>query len=249
MEGLMKGKRGLVMGVANDHSIAWGIARKLAEQGAELAFSYQGEAFGRRVKPLADQVGAKLVVSCDVEDSASVAATFKTLEEAWGGLDFIVHAIGFSDKNELKGLYADTSRENFIRTMVISCYSFTEVARHAAALIDLELPGGCVDPEDATPLLASRRELREETGYDSDEADYLGRFAANPALQTNYVHVTLLRNAVRIGEPAPEAGEEVAVELMSVEAVGRAAVSGAMANAMHIAAVFLVMGRLGKLQF
>ena len=121
--------------------------------------------------------------------------------------------------------------------------------RHAAALIDLDLPGGCVDPEDATPLLASRRELREETGYDSDEADYLGRFAANPALQTNYVHVTLLRNAVRIGEPAPEAGEEVAVELLSVEAVGRAAVSGAMANAMHIAAVFLVMGRLGKLQF
>jgi enoyl-[acyl-carrier protein] reductase I len=135
MDGLMQGKRGLVMGVANDHSIAWGIARKLAEHGADLAFTYQGEAFGRRVKPLAEQVGASLVLPCDVEDSASVAATFDALKENWGKLDFVVHAIGFSDKNELKGLYADTSRENFIRTMVISCYSFTEVARHAAALM------------------------------------------------------------------------------------------------------------------
>ena len=104
MNGLMKGKRGLVMGVANDHSIAWGIAQKLAEQGADLAFTYQGEAFGRRVKPLAEQLGAKLVVPCDVEDSASVAATFDELEKAWGGLDFVVHAIGFSDKNELRAL-------------------------------------------------------------------------------------------------------------------------------------------------
>ncbi len=135
MQDLMKGRRGLVMGVANDHSIAWGIARELAGQGAELAFTYQGEAFGRRVKPLAEQVGASLVVPCDVEDSASVAATFEALEKAWGGLDFIVHAIGFSDKNELKGAYADTTRENFVRTMVISCYSFTEVARHAARLM------------------------------------------------------------------------------------------------------------------
>jgi enoyl-[acyl-carrier protein] reductase I len=135
MDGLMRGKRGLIMGVANDHSIAWGIAQKLAGQGATLAFTYQGEAFGRRVKPLAEKIGAPLVVPCDVEDSASVASTFATLKEAWDGLDFIVHAIGFSDKNELKGLYADTSRENFIRTMVISCYSFTEVARYAAALM------------------------------------------------------------------------------------------------------------------
>jgi len=135
MDGLMKGKRGLIMGVANDHSIAWGIASKLAGQGAELAFTYQGEAFGKRVKPLAEKIGAKLIVPCDVEDSASVAATFDTLKEEWGGLDFIVHAIGFSDKNELKGLYADTTRDNFVRTMVISCYSFTEVARHAAALM------------------------------------------------------------------------------------------------------------------
>lgn len=135
MSGLMQGKRGLVMGVANDHSIAWGIARKLSQEGAEIAFTYQGEAFGRRVKPLADSLGSKLVLSCDVEDSASVAATFETLRGEWGGLDFVVHAIGFSDKNELKGRYADTSRENFIRTMVISCYSFTEVARHAAELM------------------------------------------------------------------------------------------------------------------
>ncbi|MET3792999.1 enoyl-[acyl-carrier protein] reductase I [Aquamicrobium terrae] len=132
----MKGKRGLVMGVANDHSIAWGIARQLAAQGAELAFTYQGEAFGRRVKPLAEQVGASLLIPCDVEDSASVTATFDTLKDEWGGLDFVVHAIGFSDKNELKGLYADTTRDNFVRTMVISCYSFTEVARNAAALMN-----------------------------------------------------------------------------------------------------------------
>jgi len=135
MDGLMKGKRGLVMGVANDHSIAWGIAAKLAEHSAELAFTYQGEAFGRRVKPLAEKVGASLVLPCDVEDSASVKSVFDTLGTEWGGLDFVVHAIGFSDKSELKGLYADTSRENFIRTMVISCYSFTEVARNAAALM------------------------------------------------------------------------------------------------------------------
>jgi len=132
---LMRGKRGLIMGVANDHSIAWGIAQKLAENGAELAFTYQGEAFGRRVKPLAEKIGARLVLSCDVEDSASVAATFATIGAEWGSLDFFVHAIGFSDKNELKGLYADTTRDNFVRTMVISCYSFTEAARHAAALM------------------------------------------------------------------------------------------------------------------
>jgi len=131
----MKGKRGLIMGVANDHSIAWGIAKKLAAHGAELAFTYQGEAFGRRVKPLADQVGAKLLLPCDVEDSASIDAVFSTLKEEWGSLDFLVHAIGFSDRNELKGLYANTTRENFIRTMVISCYSFTEVSRKAAELM------------------------------------------------------------------------------------------------------------------
>lgn len=132
----MQGKRGLIMGVANDHSIAWGIAKRLHEHGAELAFTYQGEAFGRRVKPLAEQVGSSLLMPCDVEDIASVDQVFDTLRSEWGSLDFVVHAIGFSDRNELKGLYADTSRENFIRTMVISCFSFTEVARRAAALME-----------------------------------------------------------------------------------------------------------------
>ena len=135
MDGLMKGKRGLIMGVANDHSIAWGIAKKLADHGAELAFTYQGEAFGRRVKPLAESVGAKLLLPCDVEDIDSVDEVFGTLEKEWGKLDFIVHAIGFSDKSELKGLYADTTRANFSRTMVISCFSFTELAKRAAGLM------------------------------------------------------------------------------------------------------------------
>lgn len=135
MSGLMKGKRGLVMGVANDHSIAWGIARALAEQGAELAFTYQGEAFGRRVKPLADSVGAKLLVPCDVEDISTVDAVFDTLKAEWGSIDFLVHAIAFSDKTELRGRYADTTRENFQRTMLISCFSFTEIAKRAASIM------------------------------------------------------------------------------------------------------------------
>src|SRR3979411_2908589 len=129
MQNLMKGKRGLIMGVANDHSIAWGIAKAGAAQGAELAFTYQGEALGKRVKPLAAQLGVPLVLPCDVEDIASVDAVFETLRAEWGHLDFLVHAIGFSDKNELKGRYAGTTRENFSRTMVVSCFSFTEVAR------------------------------------------------------------------------------------------------------------------------
>jgi enoyl-[acyl-carrier protein] reductase I len=132
---LMTGKRGLVMGVANDHSIAWGIARTLAAHGAELAFTYQGDALGRRVKPLAESVGSKLVVPCDVEDVASVDNVFAVVGETWRSIDFLVHAIAYSDKNELKGRYADTTRANFVRTMVISCFSFTEVARRAAALM------------------------------------------------------------------------------------------------------------------
>lgn len=135
MSGIMAGKRGLVMGVANDHSIAWGIAKKLAEHGAELAFTYQGEAFGKRLRPLAATVGSDVVLPCDVEDIASVDAVFAALKEKWGTIDFLVHSIGFSDKNELKGRYADTSRENFSRTMVISCFSFTEVAKRAAAMM------------------------------------------------------------------------------------------------------------------
>ena len=132
---LMAGKRGLVMGVANDHSIAWGIARALAAEGATLAFTYQGDALGRRVRPLAQSVGSALVLPCDVEDIASVDAVFSELGRHWGSLDFVVHAIAFSDKSELKGRYADTSRENFVRTMVISCFSFTELAKRAAALM------------------------------------------------------------------------------------------------------------------
>ena len=135
MQDLMKGKRGLIMGVANDHSIAWGIAKTLHAQGAELAFTYQGEALGKRVKPLAQSLAADTVLPCDVEDIASVDTVFTALREKWGGLDFVVHAIAFSDKNELKGRYADTTRENFSRTMLISCFSFTEIARRAAELM------------------------------------------------------------------------------------------------------------------
>jgi len=136
MSDLMKGKRGLIMGVANDHSIAWGIARKLAEQGAELAFTHQGPSFRKRVQPLAQSVGSDLLYDCDVEDAASVDAVFDGLKSEWGKMDFLVHAIGFSDRSELKGMYADTSRENFSRTMVISCFSFTEVSRRAAQMMN-----------------------------------------------------------------------------------------------------------------
>jgi enoyl-[acyl-carrier protein] reductase I len=132
---LMEGRRGLVMGVANDHSIAWGIAKILAQHGADLAFTYQGEALGKRVTPLAEAVGSDLVLPCDVEDIESVDAVFASLRKRWDRLDFLVHAIGFSDKRELKGRYADTSRANFSRTMVISCFSFTEVARRAADMM------------------------------------------------------------------------------------------------------------------
>ncbi len=135
MSGIMQGKRGLIMGVANNHSIAWGIAKAVAAEGAEVAFTYQGEALGKRVRPLAAELGSDFVVPCDVEDIASVDAMFDALRERWGTIDFLVHAIGFSDKNELKGLYADTTRENFSRTMVISCFSFTEIAKRAAALM------------------------------------------------------------------------------------------------------------------
>jgi len=135
MPGLMHGKRGLVMGVANDHSIAWGIAKTLAAHDAQFAFTYQGEALGKRVKPLAASVNADLVIPCDVEDIASVDTVFGELGRSWGALDFLVHAIAFSDKTQLTGRYADTTRDNFLRTMLISCFSFTEVARRAAAMM------------------------------------------------------------------------------------------------------------------
>ncbi|WAP71276.1 enoyl-ACP reductase FabI [Jiella pelagia] len=136
MGDLMRGKRGLVMGVANHNSIAWGAAKALAAHGAEVALTYQGDAFGRRVKPLAEEIGSKLVIPCDVEDTDSLDAVFKTLKDEWGSIDFVLHAIAFSDKSELKGLYANTTRENFTRTMLISCFSFTEVARRAAEIME-----------------------------------------------------------------------------------------------------------------
>lgn len=134
-KGLMAGKRGLIMGVANSRSIAWGIAQACARHGAELAFTYQGDAIKKRVEPLAADIGAKLVVPCDVTDMASIDATFAAIEKAWGKLDFVVHAIAFSDKDELTGRYVDTSADNFTKTMFISCYSFTAIAQRAEKLM------------------------------------------------------------------------------------------------------------------
>jgi enoyl-[acyl-carrier protein] reductase I len=139
--GLMKGRRGLIMGVANDHSIAWGIARSLAQSGASLAFTYQGDAQARRLKPLAESVGSGLVLPCDVENENDLDMVFGTIKEEWRGLDFVVHSLAHSDKNELKGRYVETSKANFIRTLTISCYSFTDVARRASLLMSREMGG------------------------------------------------------------------------------------------------------------
>ncbi|HCK18602.1 MAG TPA: NADH-specific enoyl-ACP reductase, partial [Thalassospira sp.] len=135
ISGLMAGKRGLIMGVANDKSIAWGIARAAAAAGAEVAFTFQGEALEKRVRPLAESVGSNIVLPCDVTDAASMDAVFETLKEKWGKLDFVVHAIGFSDKSELRGRYVDTSPENFALSMNISVYSFTAIAQRAEKLM------------------------------------------------------------------------------------------------------------------
>lgn len=135
MADLMKGKRGLIMGVANERSIAWGIAKTMAAEGAELAFTYQGEAFGKRVAPLAQSVGSDVMVDVDVTDAVSLDAAFAALKDSWGTLDFVVHAIAFSDKNELTGRFIDTSRENFQNSLNISCYSLIDVARRAAPLM------------------------------------------------------------------------------------------------------------------
>jgi enoyl-[acyl-carrier protein] reductase I len=134
-KGLMAGKRGLIMGVANNRSIAWGIAKACADQGAELAFTYQGDALKKRVEPLAAEINSKIVVPCDVTDMASMDATFETIKREWGSLDFVVHAIAFADKDELTGRYVDTSAENFTKSMFISCYSFTAVAQRAEKLM------------------------------------------------------------------------------------------------------------------
>lgn len=132
---LMKGKRGLIMGVANDKSLAWGITEHLAAQGAEIAFTYQGEALEKRVRPLAQSIGSDTLLECDVTDHASIDAVFETLEKKWGSLDFVVHAIAYADKNELKGKYVDTTLPNFLNSMNISCYSFTAVAKRAYPLM------------------------------------------------------------------------------------------------------------------
>ena len=131
----MTGKRGIVMGVANNHSIAWGIARQLHAEGAEIGLTYQNDQFGRRVRPLAAEIDAAFLERCDVEDLSTVDNLFEAAAKHWGEIDFLVHAVAFSDKNELKGRYADTTRDNFTRTMVISCFSFTEAARRAAPLM------------------------------------------------------------------------------------------------------------------
>ncbi len=135
MSGLMAGKRGLIMGLANDKSLAWGIAKKLSEQGAELAFSYQGEALKKRVGPLAEQLGSDFIFECDVSDMDALDEAFATLKARWETIDFVVHAIGFSDKNELRGLYVDTSLDNFLMTMNISAYSLVAVAKRARAMM------------------------------------------------------------------------------------------------------------------
>ena len=135
MSGIMAGKKGLIMGLANDRSLAWGIAQKLAEHGADLAFTYQGEAIEKRVRPLAEQLGSNLVVDCDVSDMAALDRTFDELKKSWDRLDFVVHAIGFSDKNELRGGYVDTSLDNFLMTMNISVYSFVAVAQRARPMM------------------------------------------------------------------------------------------------------------------
>jgi enoyl-[acyl-carrier protein] reductase I len=132
---IMSGKRGLIMGVANDRSIAWGIAKAVHNQGGELAFTYQGEALERRVRPLADSVGSSLVMPCDVSENGSIDRVFETIGAEWGHLDFVVHAIAYSDKEELKGKYLNTSRANFVRSLDISCYSFTAIAQRAAPLL------------------------------------------------------------------------------------------------------------------
>ncbi len=141
MTGLMQGKRGLIMGLANDKSLAWGITRRLSEHGAELAFSYQGESLEKRVRPLAASLGSDLLIDCDVSEMGALDAAFAALTERWETLDFVVHAIGFSDKNELRGKYLDTSLENFLMTMNISAYSLVAVARRAAAMMQ---PGGSI---------------------------------------------------------------------------------------------------------
>ena len=169
MGDLLKGKRGLVMGVANDRSIAWGIAKALAGEGAELAFTYQGDMFAERVRPLAQSVGSDLLIDVDVTNDASLDAAFGTLADRWGNLDFLVHAIAFSNKDELTGRFVDTSRENFKNSLDISCYSLIEVARRAHPLMSAPMiEENCAISRDTAERLLARMTrmglLREATG-------------------------------------------------------------------------------------
>jgi enoyl-[acyl-carrier protein] reductase I len=190
MPGLMEGKRGLVMGVANDHSIAWGIAKMLHDHGAKLAFTYQGDALLKRVKPLAESIGASMVMPCDVEDIASVDAVFGEIKKQWGTMDFLVHAVAFSDKNELKGRFADTTRENFIRTMVISCYAFKEAAQRAAEL----MPNG-----GAMVTLTYNGGLRAMPNYNVMGVAKAGLEAAVRYLAVDFGHQKIRVNAISAG--------------------------------------------------
>ena len=181
---LMAGKRGLIMGVANDRSIAWGIAKQAHGHGAQLAFSFQGDALGRRVRPLAAKVGSDLVLECDVTDDDTVARVFDRLAGDWGGLDFVVHAIAYSDKEELKGQYVATTRANFLRTMDVSCYSFTAVSRYA------------------TPLMAAGGSLLTLTYYGAERVmpHYNVMGVAKAALEASvrYLAVDLGGRAIRV---------------------------------------------------
>jgi len=184
MAGYMAGKRGLIMGLANDRSLAWGIAKKLREAGAELAFSYQGEALEKRVRPLAEEVGSDFLIDCDVSDPADLDTAFATLAARWPTIDFVVHAIGFSDKNELRGRYCDTTLDNFLMTMNISVYSFTAVAQRAAAMM----------PNGGTMLTLSYY------GAEKVIPHYNVMGVAKSALETSvkYLAVDLGRNNIRV---------------------------------------------------
>lgn len=187
---LMEGRKGLIMGVANDHSIAWGIAAACAAHGAELAFTYQGEAFGRRVRPLAESVGSSLVLPADVEDAASLDGVFETLDREWGELDFLVHAVAYSDKNELRGRYLDTTRDNFRRTMDISCYSFVDVARRAAPLM---AKPGKTHPGGAMITLTYAGSTRVMPNY-----NVMGVAKAALEASVRYMAVDLGREGIRV---------------------------------------------------
>lgn len=184
MTKLMAGKRGIILGVANERSLAWGIAQQLHEQGAEIAFTYLGDALKKRVEPLAKSLGSDMILPCNVAEESEVKDVFKTLKDKWGTIDFVVHAIGFSDKNELKGKYLDTSRENFLMTMDISCYSLVAIAREAA------------------PLMTNGGSIMTLTYYGSEKVmphyNVMGPAKAALEASVRYLSVDLGRDNIRI---------------------------------------------------